>query len=212
MTLRSIRSLSLQELSALANLHSAVMQTLLADLGKAIVLRYYQIAQDDPRVIGWCAFDESDRLIGWVIGSPDPSALNAGVRRNGLWFSGQMIKLLITRPFVFAQLLRSVFSPAQENDLMQGAIELTYIGVDPSSRGHGIARALIRAFVDAAAQAGYDRIVLSVETDNASAITLYERSGFQITRTFYEGSYHRHRMTLFHSPLSTFHFPLSTFH
>ncbi len=76
------------------------------------------------------------------------------------------------------------------------ALELTYIGVAADARGQGLGKALLAAFVEAGRQAGYRRVVLSVETDNPGALALYNKAGFQITRTFTEGHFERHRMEL----------------
>jgi GNAT superfamily N-acetyltransferase len=54
--------------------------------------------------------------------------------------------------------------------------ELT-IGVLPSERGKGVGTALLRALVENARTAGFERMSLSVEPDNP-ALRLYERAGF----------------------------------
>ena len=80
--------------------------------------------------------------------------------------------------------------------MKSGAIELTYIGVAPNQRNKGLGRKLLDAFIEASGLAGHRSIILSVETENAPAIALYERSGFKITQSFSEGRYKRHRMEL----------------
>jgi ribosomal protein S18 acetylase RimI-like enzyme len=52
------------------------------------------------------------------------------------------------------------------------------IGVSPDSRGRGVGRALLTALVDAARQAAYERISLSVEPENRAA-GLYRSLGFR---------------------------------
>jgi ribosomal protein S18 acetylase RimI-like enzyme len=59
-----------------------------------------------------------------------------------------------------------------------GVPELS-IGVDPGHRGKGIGRSLLTALLDAAREAGYDRISLSVEPDNRAA-ELYRSLGFEV--------------------------------
>lgn len=186
-------------LPALADLHTATMPTLLADLGQPFVLRYYQLAQKDSSVIAFCAVNDAPRtphsaLLGYALGSPNPSALNAQLRQPLTWFASQMLRLAFTRPIVLWQLAQSVFSASDENTLTPGQIELTYIGVAPEARGQGLGKTLLTTFVDAARSAGYKSVVLSVETDNLAAIALYTKFGFEITKTFSEGRYHRHRM------------------
>lgn len=192
-------------LPALADLHAATMPTLLTDLGRAVVLRYYQIAQTDPFVIALCVLEAPQPVtetpistpqspIAYCVGSPNPSALNARLRAPLPWFAGQLLKLAFIRPGVLVQLAQSVLTASPANDLRPGQIELTYIGVAPQARGQGLGKTILSAFVDAARAAGYTSIALSVETDNPAAIALYTKFGFTISQTFREGRYHRHRM------------------
>lgn len=201
MTLLPLVQLPASALPALAELHSATMPTLLADLGQPFVLRYYQLAQADPAAIGFCALDNpisnsqfTRPILGYVLGSPDPSGLNARLRQPLTWFAGQMLRLTFTRPGVLLQLAQSVLTASPANTLRPGQIEVTYLGVAPSARGQGLGRSLLTAFIDAAHAAGYTSVALSVETDNPTALALYTKLGFQVTQTFTEGRYHRHRM------------------
>jgi len=54
------------------------------------------------------------------------------------------------------------------------------MGVAASHRGRGIGSALLRATLDAAAAQGIRRVELVVRADNAAAIALYERLGFEL--------------------------------
>lgn len=180
----------------LAVLHHSVMQTLLSDLGMSIVLKYYQVARSDPSVIGIGAFNPSNEIVGWAIGSPDPGAVNAKMRQPLPWFMMQMIRVGITRPLVFMQLISSVLSSSSDMEMSAGAIELTYIGVSPTYQGMGLGRTLLNKFIELSRGKGYHSIVLSVEEENKSAIALYEKSGFRTIKTFTEGRYQRHRMEL----------------
>jgi len=203
-------------LPALVDLHCATMPTLLTDLGKPFVLRYYQLAQTDPSVIAFVASSAAPRALpstkdqslitdncslitdycplAYCLGSPNPSSLNARLRSPLPWFAGQMLRLAVTRPGVLLQLAQSILSASDANTLQPGQIELTYIGVAPQARGQGLGKFILTAFVDAARAAGYASVALSVETDNPAALALYTKFGFTITQTFTEGRYHRHRM------------------
>lgn len=191
----SLAQLDSSGLDQLAVLHLPVMHTLLSDLGLPVVRRYYEICRGDPAVIGLCAVTPTQEIIGWAVGSPHPEKVNADLRQPIPWFMGQMLRLTVTRPGVLMQLAVSALSSS--SPMEPGAIELTYIGVAPSARGQGLGRALLEAFVEAACAAGYRSVVLSVETDNPAAVALYTQSRFQITRTFKEGRFERHRMELF---------------
>src|ERR1700690_3395204 len=154
-TIQPLLNLNDRLLERMALLHRAVMHLLLTDLGFPMVLRYYQIARNDPSVIGFFAVSFSEEILGWVVGSPDPHALSARLQRPRFWFLKQMFCLAVMRPLIFLQVLMSVFfSPEQK--LPPHTIELTYIGVAPEAQGSGIGRALLSAFTEAGLSAGYD--------------------------------------------------------
>lgn len=184
------------QLKQLAQLHHSVMHTLLADLGLPLVRCYYQIARSDPSVIGIGSLDSSKKIIGWAMGSPHPDRINSALRSPLLWFAFQMLRVLVTRPLVLLQLISSVLSSSAKTEMKSDAIELTYIGVASDQRGRGLGKDILNAFIKASRETGYRSVVLSVEKDNKSAIAMYEKTGFKITKTFSEGHYERHRMEL----------------
>ena len=190
----SITQLSEKQITELARLHQRVMHSLLSDLGLPVVERYYQIACRDSKVLGFCALPESGNPLGWAIGSPKPDQLNGRLREAPVWFISQMLRILVTRPRLLGQLLTSMRTASVP--LPIGTIELTYLGVEPSSRWQGVGREVLRSFLQAAQDAKYRSVVLSVEVENKTAIALYTKAGFIITDTFTEGSFHRHRLEL----------------
>jgi ribosomal protein S18 acetylase RimI-like enzyme len=189
-----LSALDEHDLKRLAALHRSVMHTLLADLGLPIVTKYYQVVRSDLSVIGICAVNSSNDLVGWALGSPDPAAVNKKLRHPLAWFLAQLLQVAVTRPRALSQLVASVFSSSapMEHD----AIELTYIGVAASAQGKGLGRALLDMFVEESRARSYHSVVLSVEDENKAAISLYEKSGFKVSRSFSEGRYQRHRMEL----------------
>lgn len=191
-----LTQLSDAEIKSLAALHQSVMHTLLSDLGLPMVLRYYHIVQADPDVIGFCLYSATGAISGWAIGSPHPDRINTQLRSPLPWFLLQISRIAMTRPSVLLQLLSSVLSTSNRVGLTHGAIELTYIGVAPDQRGRGTGKRVLNAFIEASRSKGYRSVVLSVEKENLSAISLYEKAGFQLVKTIWEGRYQRHRMEL----------------
>ena len=105
-----------------------------------------------------------------------------------------MLRLAVTRPLVLKQLISSVLFSSAEME--KDAIELTYIGVVSGHQGKGLGQALVKEFIEQSRSKGYHSVVLSVEEENKTAITLYEKLGFKIIKTFSEGRFQRHRMEL----------------
>ncbi|WIB27244.1 GNAT family N-acetyltransferase [Curtobacterium sp. MCSS17_015] len=59
------------------------------------------------------------------------------------------------------------------------AFELVKMAVDPDHQGHGTGRQLIRAAVDRARELGARRVLLETNSALASAVHLYETTGFR---------------------------------
>ena len=194
--LLGLSQLDEDDIKRLAMLHYSVMHTLLSNLGLPMVLRYYQVARDDPAVIGLCAVSTAGEMLAWALGSPHPDLINSRLRTPLTWFLFQMLRLALTRPFILWQLMSSVFNLSNRLYIESGAIELTYIGVASNQRGKGLGEDLLNSFIEASRSTGYRSVVLSVETDNKPAMALYEKMGFKILQTFSEGRYKRHRMEL----------------
>ena len=194
--LLGLSQLDEDDIKRLAMLHYSVMHSLLSNLGLPMVLRYYQVARDDPAVIGLCAVSTSGEILAWALGSPHPDLINSRLRTPLTWFLFQMLRLTLTRPFILWQLMSSVFNLSNRFYIESGAIELTYIGVASNQRGKGLGEDLLNSFIEASRSTGYRSIVLSVETANKPAMALYEKMDFRIVQTFSEGRYKRHRMEL----------------
>src|SRR5687768_6813102 len=195
-SLIELSQLTENHIKRLSLLHYSVMRTLLSDLGLPVVWRYYQIAQTDPKVIGFCAISASGELLGWAMGSPYPDRITSQLRSPLTWFVFQMLRVTLTHPIVLWQLISSVFFTSHQIDVRNGEIELTYIGVAADQRGKGVGETLLNAFIETSHSNRYRSVVLSVEKENSSAILFYEKAGFKVIKTFAEGRYQRHRMEL----------------
>lgn len=195
-TIHPLNKFSRHRLVELAMLHERVLPTLLiSQLGLYFVERYYQAAVRDPRVIGfYAANDQTGDLCGFVVGTPQPNALIARLRRPLGCFVMRTVCLLRQRPHLLRQLVISARSAGGQMEGETNAVELTYLGVAPEQRGQGLGSRLLQAFLYASRSAGYRKVVLSVETDNTAAIRLYQKAGFVICKTFREGRFERHRM------------------
>lgn len=187
-----LADLSVSQLDRLALLHVETMHTLLSDMGLPFVRRYYEIARRDPAVIGLCAVDGGDPC-GYAVGTPDPGRLFAGLKSPPYWFAARLVRLVVVRPAVVAQLAVSTLRSTR-HAVPPGSIELTYIGVSPAARGRGLGGQLLADFRRAALAAGHTAVALSVEADNAAAVALYDKAGFRTVDRFREGRFVRQRM------------------
>ena len=193
-TLHNFTELDPSLLPRLAEIHMGD-RGLLSKLGFPFVLRYFEIAYKDPRVIGvYAQDDDTGELIGYGIASPEPESLTKQLTLDQGWFIRQIIKLFFTRPHVFIQLIiSSITIKGQMNNDAQ-AIECVYFSVDPKYRGQKIGRTLQKALMDGGRAAGYKKIFASIETWNKASLAATLANGFTIVKTFREGIYHRHRL------------------
>ena len=61
----------------------------------------------------------------------------------------------------------------------EDAWEVLYVGVIESARGRGVGRAMLLDALDAARDAGVDRLLIVADVRNVPAVSLYESLGFQ---------------------------------
>ena len=189
-----IEEITPNDLKQIVELHMTTMPSLLTDLGRQFVYRFYHLALSDPNTIALGARDDSGLLIGWAFGHTSPQLLNSRLSTPWTWFLPQISKVAVFRPWVFFQLIRSVLHSQNAPDLPRGGVELVYIGVASAARGSGVGSSLLNAFTDTTRRRGLSEIFLSVEVQNNAAITAYSANGFTIVSTYHEGSYQRHRM------------------
>lgn len=190
----ALAQMSSDQIRNLARLHRRVLHSLLSDLGAPFLERYYRLARADSSVIGMCALSAEGNPLGWVVGSPQPEQIARRMSEARGWFIIYMLRVLVTNPKTIWQV--AVSSSSTSVPLKPGAIELTYLGVDESTRKKGLGRELLSAFIEAARGKGFTSVELSVEAGNAAAIALYTRAGFRVARSHMEGAFDRHRMEL----------------
>lgn len=97
-TLHDLTELDPIHLHRLAEIHMGD-RGLLSKLGFPFVLRYFEIAYKDPRVIGvYAQDDDTGELIGYGIASPEPELLTSQLTKDKSWFIKQIVKLLFYPP------------------------------------------------------------------------------------------------------------------
>jgi len=193
-TLHDLKKISQDWLPRLAEIHLGD-RGLLARLGYPFVLRYFEIAYQDPRVIGVVAQDdETSELMGYGIASPQPESLTSQLTNDKSWFMREILKLFFTRPHIFIQLIISSLTIKGQMENDSDAIECAYFSVDPKYRGQKLGRTLQKALMDESRKAGYKKMFASIETRNKASLAATRSNGFTIAKTFREGIYHRHRM------------------
>jgi GNAT superfamily N-acetyltransferase len=193
-TIYPFSQLRSDQLPEIATLHLGD-HGLLTQLGYPFVLRYFEIALQDKRVVGVIAKDDQNgKLIGYNIASPEPSALTSQLTSDKIWFVKEIIKVVFTHPSAFIQLIVSSLTIKSQMEDETDAIESLYLTIDENYRGQKVGRTLQQGLFEEARKAGYKRIVGSIETWNEASIKMCQSNGFVIKRTFREGKFIRHRI------------------
>lgn len=167
---------------------------LLSKLGFPFVLKYFENGIKDEKAFGFYAQDDETReIMGFSLASPEPSALTSKLTEDKVWFIKNILKVLLTKPITFFQMLISSVTIQSQMD-EPNTIECVYFTVDPKYRGQKLGRTLQKALMDEGKKRGYKKIFASVETKNIASLKATQSNGFTIVKTFREGMYHRHRL------------------
>ncbi len=192
-TIVPIESLRPAQLDQVAVQHHNELPSGLAEMGLPMVRRFYASVASSPHLFGVAAIID-DRVSGAVAGSSRPNEAFEGIIKP---FPQTILHILQRRPQALPQMVWSKLKPAHAEARPDDSADLMYIFTIAEVRGRGVGRALIEAFIQAGKARGIPTITLSVETDNQSAIRLYDNLGFKLTHPgAREGKYIRQRMAL----------------
>jgi len=194
-TIHNLRELDPKLLPKLAEIHMGD-HGLLSELGYPFVERYFQIVYASKGVVAvYAQDDETGELIGYNIAATEPAALTGQLTKDRVWFVTQMLKTALTRPLAILQLvISSLTIQNQQNQIESDSIESLYLTISPNYRGKGMGKNIQQGLFAAVRQAGYKRIVGSVEITNEASLKMCLSNGFTITKTFREGKFTRHRI------------------
>ncbi|MBP6177301.1 MAG: GNAT family N-acetyltransferase [Anaerolineales bacterium] len=194
-TIHNLRELDPKLLPMLAEIHMGD-HGLLSELGYPFVERYFQIVYASQGVVAvYAQDDETGELIGYNIAATEPAALTGQLTEDRVWFIKQILKTALTRPLAILQLIISSLTiQNQQNQIEPDSIESLYLTISPNYRGKGMGKTIQQGLFAAVREAGYKRIVGSVEVTNEASLKMCLSNGFTITKTFREGKYTRHRI------------------
>ncbi|NYG55342.1 GNAT family N-acetyltransferase [Nocardioides perillae] len=176
MTTISIRPMTSSDLDVVVQQHLEHFPTgFFARLGSQYLRTYYRTYLDSSDAAAAVAADRDGRTVGFAVGVIDPRAHRVHLletHRSRLAVAG--IAALVTRPhlwprFVQTRLVpytRKLFAPPDRVGPGEGQriAVLQHIVVDPSAEGRGVGTALLEFFVDAAATARREQIILVTRT------------------------------------------------
>ena len=123
--------------------------------------------------------DDGGRAVGYVLGTRDTAAFDVAMRRE--WAPRVAGKYAGPASDAEKDLLGMLFGPARPvPPELAGHPAHLHIDLLPAYQRQGYGRALIRAFLAAAAEAGAPAVHLAVLTTNTAARAFYDRLGFAV--------------------------------
>lgn len=111
-----------------------------------------------------------------------------------LWTMLQMSRVYSLSEII--KFIKRVLILRDEEEVGKDEFYVANLAVDPFHRGQGIGRALLEFSEELAFKKGLPKLSLLAETENVGAISLYEKFGFKIVKTYN----HPHQMALTGSP------------
>jgi len=192
----NLRPLTGDDLTAIAAVHLASFpRTVASRLGAEASRRQYESLMTGPYVTAGLGAFEQNRLVGFCFVGVRHASECVFMRRHMrflvwrlcsrplLLVDGVIVRRLGTALKLFVvRLPRSLAKlTVKENgsEPANHSYGIHYLAVDPLHRGRGVGQSLVAACESLSLQQGIAELQLSVDTDNAPAIGLYMRMGWQ---------------------------------
>ncbi|MEO7683811.1 MAG: N-acetyltransferase [Gemmatimonadaceae bacterium] len=192
-----IEPLGIQHVKAVTGLHCQTLTGLLSQLGKPAVEAFYTGCLRSNRAVALVYLVDA-KVRGFVLGSMRPDLLKRDVLRKNVVGTLSSIAIgVASRPSSLISLIES-FRGNDEKAFDARTPELIYLATAPESRGAGVGNKLVKAFDERMRVAGAGVYELSVDEDNVTAITFYERLGFHFMGHYREFGipHRRYRMVI----------------
>lgn len=191
---------SQEHLSAIADCYiKCFPASLSAKLGKAYVKKTLEWFLVSEHRFLFHVKDDNNMLLGFC-GGFAPQKIGDGSASGMLQYAfNEAIKSVVIQPWlIFNKEVREQYPlicknikqkifktghptiSASPKQIFEPSVGLVVIGVEPSSRGKGIAQQLMTAFEENAKRLNRHQLVLSVKKENARAIKAYENFGWKI--------------------------------
>lgn len=197
-----IRPLSPADLPSVADIHLAAFPAAaISRMGREAARRFYESLLRGPHdAVGFGAVDENDQLVGYCFAGVWEHAEEFYLRQNVLYLVGRVAlrPWLLLHPYFVNRVwlalrllvpvvpLRNTYALLHEDGADRFGIQS--VAVHPDAQGRGAAKELLQASAEVARQRGFRTMELSVHVDNAQAIAVYERLGWQ--RILTRGRWH----------------------
>ncbi|NLL05950.1 MAG: GNAT family N-acetyltransferase [Clostridiaceae bacterium] len=188
-----IRKAKESDLEAIARLHSESFENhFLPKLGIKLLSKYYKEFINDNNIFIVCT-DESDNIIGLLLGTPDSSVgKKQFIRNNFLKLFLRVVKLCLfldrdTWNRVIEYFKNVVISKVPKKKaeefnktLSINTLTLLSLCVSTNAKGTGVSQQLVKVFEQIVKKSGYEGYTLTVHKDNDRANAFYRKMDMSI--------------------------------
>lgn len=164
---------------------SAMPGFFLSSLGRSFLKTYYGSLVNDPTAIARVAVDAAGNVIGFAVGSTNPSGFYRRLlSRRWLAFAVASVPGLLQNPWATPRIVRAIRYPGTQpqGDNLGG---LYSIGVLSDMQGRGVGSMLVSAFLDEALMRGSSAVYLHADAEgNDGWNALLRKMGWRLVKTF----------------------------
>jgi GNAT superfamily N-acetyltransferase len=179
-------AIALETLERVVSVHQAAFPGFfMTQLGPRFLREYYRCVAEVPTGILLTEIHDG-ACIGFVAGFMHPAAFYTELRRRRVRLGLAALRGIASRPTRLVTLLANYGRTTTAVRAPQEAdtAELSSLGIMPTASGRGVGSRLVRSFIDAAAIAGANRVVLTTDAyGNDDVNRFYQRLGFVCIRT-----------------------------
>jgi ribosomal protein S18 acetylase RimI-like enzyme len=154
-------------------------------LGPRFLATFYKRTLALPESIGYVVVDDSNRLIGFVIGVTSQTGLYRKLLSEH-WLDFALASLLpaLRRPIIVPRLLRALRKPQEAAENVADCV-LMSIAVLPEMQGAHWGLQLVNQFLAEAQNRGVAAVSLTTDRNNNEQVNaFYQRLGFTLARSF----------------------------
>jgi ribosomal protein S18 acetylase RimI-like enzyme len=181
-----IRKVSKSEYSDLVVVHKvAFSDFFLTSLGTSFLKTYYKSSLLDQTCVAFGAFNDEDKMVGFVVGTTKALGYHKKLLVNNLLpFAISLLGVIAYRPKVILRLLKNLEKKSSPIDDKNYA-ELLSLAVLPEMKGSGVAKLLLEQFEREVNSCGVKSVALTTDYDNNErAIAFYTKCNYKIMYDF----------------------------
>ncbi|TRZ52744.1 GNAT family N-acetyltransferase [bacterium] len=181
----NIRAMNINDVNAVVKVHLSSFQGFfLTFLGRQFLSELYAGIVADSTGIAF-VYREEARVLGFVAGTSHPAGFYSRLLHRRWWrFASASLIPILKNPLIIPRLLRAIRKP-QDVSNQPDTGTLMSVAVSPEAQSRGLGQALVKAFLEEAADRGLKHVDLTTDKHNNDSVNqFYQHMRFRCSRTF----------------------------